>query len=161
MRVSLSRSLALSIAGASLLIALLAAIYQIRMTYQQGLTAIQGNLLLIEQVHVPALAAHVWILDDDLIEKQLSGIAHLPDMAYASVTDDRGHVLRSIGTPAPHESSASAGGASSVLRHDFPLMHQGPDRTDAPRRHRRSMWPAHPACLGPSGRCAPGAAHVA
>jgi signal transduction histidine kinase/CheY-like chemotaxis protein len=131
MRVSLSRTLAISIAAASLLIALLSAIYQIRATYQAGLSAIHGNLALIEQVHIPALSADVWILDDDLINKQLSGIAHLPDMAYVCVTDDKGHVLRSIGIPAPQ--SATDDAASAVVRRSYPLMHAGPDAADAPK----------------------------
>ncbi|MGC4060815.1 MAG: response regulator, partial [Aquabacterium sp.] len=91
----------------------------------------EQHLRLIETSHVPALTANVWLLDQPLIEKQLEGIAQLPDITYAEVTGELPFQVRPSGQP--HMRAGGAFGAPTLsrvyeLRHVDPLS---PQRTES------------------------------
>jgi signal transduction histidine kinase/CheY-like chemotaxis protein len=128
---SISRRMAWLVLSISLLIAMVSASYQIYAGYRAGLQAVQDNLRLIETSHVPALTANVWLLDQPLIEKQLDGIAQLPDITYAEVTGELPFRVRPSGQP--HAASGGAFGAPTLsrvyeLKHVDPLS---PQRTES------------------------------
>jgi signal transduction histidine kinase/CheY-like chemotaxis protein len=128
---SISRRMAWLVLSISLLIATLSASYQVYAGYRAGLQAVQDNLRLIETSHVPALTANVWLLDQPLIEKQLEGIAQLPDITYAEVTGELPFQVRPSGQP--HARSAGAFDAPTLsrvyeLKHVDPLS---PQRTES------------------------------
>jgi signal transduction histidine kinase/DNA-binding response OmpR family regulator len=88
MRHLISRRMTLMVVAVSLLVAVVSAAYQIASAYRLGLQAVEDSFALIEHSHVPPLSAHVWLLDQSLITKQLQGIAQLPDVIEASVAGD-------------------------------------------------------------------------
>jgi len=120
---SISRRIAGLILLISLLMALLAASYQIYAGYRAGLEAVQDKLRMIEFSHVPALSTHVWLLDQRLIEKQLEGIAQLPDIAYAGVSGDLPFQVKPAGS-AQQERSSSMG--APMLAHTYDLNYADP-----------------------------------
>lgn len=89
--------MAIQVLVISLLIALMAAAFQIYAAYRTGLQGVEDNLRLIQASHVPALSASIWNLDQAQIEKQLDGISLLPDVAYASVTGDLPFPVKAVG----------------------------------------------------------------
>jgi signal transduction histidine kinase/CheY-like chemotaxis protein len=108
----------------SLAIASVAAAVQIYGGYKAGLSAVEDNLRQIESSHVPALTANVWLLDQALIEKQLNGIAQLPDVTYAQVSGDLPFQVKAAGRP-----QASSGGLNWVaptLRRAYDLVYVDP-----------------------------------
>ncbi len=97
MTYSITRRMTVLVLMISLVIALLAAAYQIYVGYRAGLRSVQDNLHMIEFSHVPAVSGNVWLLDQPLIEKQLEGIAQLPDITYAGVTGDLPFQVKPMG----------------------------------------------------------------
>lgn len=85
MRNSISRFMTIAILSISLLVAVCSAIYEIRADYSVEMHAVESSLNLIESTHVPAMAAAVWSLDPVQINKQITGIANLPDISYVSI----------------------------------------------------------------------------
>jgi len=121
---SITRRMTVLVLMISLIIALLAAAYQIYGGYRAGLRAVQDNLHMIEYSHVPALTANVWLLDQPLIEKQLEGIAQLPDITYAGVTGDLPFQVKPMGR-AQAQSEAVRFGAPT-LSHTYSLVYTDP-----------------------------------
>lgn len=122
---SISRRIAGLVLLISLMMAVGAAAYQIYAGYRAGLSAVQDNLRMIEFSHVPALTANVWLLDQALIEKQLEGIAQLPDIAYAGVSGDLPFQVRPAGRPRQDKSS---GLGAPTLTHTYNLSYIDPLR---------------------------------
>lgn len=85
MRTSISRSMIILILSISLLVAVCSAVYEIRADYLAEMRAVERGLNLIESTHVPAMTAGVWSLDPVLIDKQIAGIANLPDISYVTI----------------------------------------------------------------------------
>lgn len=85
MRNSISRFMTIAILSISLLVALFGAIVEIRADYLAEMHAVENSLNLIESTHVPAIAAAVWSLDPVQINKQIAGVANLPDVSYVSI----------------------------------------------------------------------------
>ena len=128
MTYSITRRMTVLVLMISLVIALLAAAYQIYGGYRAGLRSVQDNLHMIEFSHVPALSANVWLLDQRLIEKQLEGIAQLPDITYAGVTGDLPFQVKPMGR-AQAQSEAVRFGAPT-LSHTYALVYTDPLRPD-------------------------------
>ncbi|TAK93759.1 MAG: response regulator [Aquabacterium sp.] len=126
MKYAITRRMTLLVLMISLVIALLAAAYQIYGGYRAGLRTVEDNLHLIESSHVPALTANVWLLDQALIEKQLDGIAQLPDVTYVDVTGDLPFRVKSIGQP--HASPAVLSFVVPTLRRVYDLTYVDPVR---------------------------------
>ncbi|MBI5925386.1 MAG: response regulator [Aquabacterium sp.] len=124
MTYSITRRMTLLVLLISLGIALLAAAYQIYGGYRVGLRAVEDNLHLIESSHVPALTANVWLLDQSLIEKQLDGIAKLPDVTYVDVTGDLPFRVKAVGKP--HASPAALSFVVPTLRRVYDLAYTDP-----------------------------------
>ncbi|MGE5450376.1 MAG: ATP-binding protein [Acidobacteriota bacterium] len=126
---SISRRMAVLVLVISLLIALVAAAYQIQAAYRAGLRAVEANLRLIQSSHVPALTASVWNLDRAQIDKQLAGIAQLPDVVYVGVSGDLPFPVNAIGTslttpPLPHEAPR--------IKRVYALMYSDPNHEAEP-----------------------------
>ncbi len=128
MTYSITRRMTVLVLTISLIIALLAAAYQIYGGYRAGLRAVQDNLRQIEFSHVPTLTANVWLLDQPLIEKQLEGIAQLPDITYAGVIGDLPFQVKPMGH-AQAQSEAVRFGAPT-LSHVYPLIYTDPLHPD-------------------------------
>ena len=127
MRPSISRLMTVMVLAISLFVALIAAAYQVHAAYRNGIADIEQHLKLIESTHVPSLAAQVWALDHALIDRQIEGIAQLPDVSHVSVTGDLPFPVRMVGSPTPANAAASA----PVLQRTFKLMYADPE-SDAP-----------------------------
>ncbi len=124
MTYSITRRMTVLVLTISLIIAMLGAAYQIYGGYRAGLRAVQDNLRQIEFSHVPALTANVWLLDQPLIEKQLEGIAQLPDITYAGVIGDLPFKVKPMGR-AQAQSEAVRFGAPT-LSHTYSLVYTDP-----------------------------------
>jgi signal transduction histidine kinase/ActR/RegA family two-component response regulator len=85
---SISRRLVWQVLLISVVVAGLAAAYQLHAVYRNGLEAVQAELDRIGSTHVPALSASVWQLDENQIRRQLLGIAQLPDVSVVRVDGD-------------------------------------------------------------------------
>ena len=127
---SISRRMAVQVLVISLLIALLAAVYQIQAAYRAGLNAVEANLRLIQTSHVPALTASVWNLDRAQIDKQLAGIAQLPDVVHATVVGDLPFPVKAIGTEADPRPSVHE---APRIRRVYSLMYTDPSHPDLPQ----------------------------
>jgi signal transduction histidine kinase/ActR/RegA family two-component response regulator len=64
--------------------------------YRRDLQAISSAFDFIGRSHVPSLARSVWQFDVDLVNSQLEGLLHLPDVEFAAVVVD-GQVRWSAG----------------------------------------------------------------
>lgn len=120
----------LLVLGVSLVAALLGSAYQIHAAYRAGVQVIEQNLRLIEQSHVPALTANVWVLDQTLITKQLQGIAQLPDIARVSIEAELPFVVAPELRPGGEPPQADQPWETTV----FPLVHEDPSGIEAPQR---------------------------
>ena len=120
----------LLVLGVSLVAALLGSAYQIHAAYRAGVQVIEQNLRLIEQSHVPALTAHVWVLDQTLITKQLQGIAQLPDIARVSIEAELPFVVAPELRPGGEPPQTDQPWETTV----FPLVHEDPAGIEAPQR---------------------------
>ena len=127
MRPSISRLMTVMVLAISLFVALIAAAYQVHSAYRSGIADIERQLKLIESTHVPSLSAQVWALDRALIDRQIAGIAQLPDVSHVRVTGDLPFPVHMVGNPTPPSVAAS----SPVLQRTFPLMYADPE-SDAP-----------------------------
>ncbi len=124
MTYSITRRMTLLVLMISLMIALLAAAYQIYCGYRVGLRAVDDSLRLIESSHVPALTANVWLLDPTLIDKQLDGIANLPDVTYVGVTGDLPFRVKALGKS--HASPSALPLVAPTLRRVYDLVYTDP-----------------------------------
>jgi len=128
MMYSITRRMTLLVLMISLIIALLAAAYQIYGGYRAGLRSVQDNLRMIEYSHLPALTANVWLLDQQLIEKQLEGIAQLPDITYAGVTGDLPFQVKATGRARAQSETVRFG--APTLSHVYELIYTDPLHPD-------------------------------
>ncbi|RTL30163.1 MAG: hybrid sensor histidine kinase/response regulator [Burkholderiales bacterium] len=129
---SITRRMTVLVLMISLVIALLAAAYQIYSDYRAGLRAVEDSLRMIEHSHVPALTANVWLLDQPLIEKQLEGIAQLPDITYAGVSGDLPFQVKAAGKTREVSTAvgASVGFGVPTLSHVYQLVYTDPLHPD-------------------------------
>ena len=85
---SISRRLVWQVLLIGVVVAGLAAAYQLNAAYRSGLAAVQADLERIRATHVPALSASVWQLDEAQIRHQLAGIARQPDVSLVQIEGD-------------------------------------------------------------------------
>lgn len=127
---SISRRMTVQVLSISLLIALLAAGYQIYAAYQNGLAQVEDSLALIRKSHVPTLTANVWNLDREQIESQLQGIAQVQDVVFAGISGD---------LPFPVEAAKRAEvqdpwlGLSPKVSHIYDLAYAEPGQKEPPQ----------------------------
>lgn len=82
---SVSRRLVKQVLLISVVVACLAAAYQLHAAYRSGQEALHAYLERIGATHVPALSASVWQLDQGQIRHQLVGIARYPDVSRVTI----------------------------------------------------------------------------
>ena len=128
---SVSRRMIFLVLAASLLTALAGTAYQIHAAYRDGLRAMDATLNMIEHSHVPALTANVWILDQGLIEKQLQGIAQLPDVTDVTLSGDLPFAVPTVRREVPAEFRWLD---APTRAERFLLMHLDPAQTEPPQR---------------------------
>ena len=75
---SVSRRLVWQVLLISVVVACLAAAYQLHAAYRSGRQDLHAYLERIGATHVPALSASVWQLDEGQMRYQLAGIARYP-----------------------------------------------------------------------------------
>ncbi|MFN4266815.1 MAG: ATP-binding protein [Aquabacterium sp.] len=127
---SISRRMTVQVLSISLLIALLAAGYQIYAAYQAGLAQVEDSLALIRKSHLPTLTANVWNLDREQIESQLQGIAQVQDVVFAGISGD---------LPFPVEAAKRAEvqdpwlGLSPKVSHIYDLAYAEPGQKEPPQ----------------------------
>lgn len=127
---SISRRMTVQVLSISLLIALLAAGYQIYAAYQSGLAQVEDSLALIRKSHLPTLTANVWNLDREQIESQLQGIAQVQDVVFAGISGD---------LPFPVEAAKRAEvqdpwlGLSPKVSHIYDLAYAEPGQKEPPQ----------------------------
>ncbi len=85
---SISRRLVRQVLLISVVVACLAAAYQLHAAYRSGQEDLNAFLERIDATHVPALSASVWQLDEGQIRHQLAGIARYPDVSRVSIESD-------------------------------------------------------------------------
>jgi signal transduction histidine kinase/ActR/RegA family two-component response regulator len=85
---SISRRLVWQVVLISVVVACLAAAYQLHAAYRSGQQDLRAYLERISATHVPALSASVWQLDEGQIRHQLAGIARYPDVSQVSIEGD-------------------------------------------------------------------------
>jgi len=85
---SISRRLVWQVVLISVVVACLAAAYQLHGAYRSGQQDLRAYLERISATHVPALSASVWQLDEGQIRHQLAGIARYPDVSQVSIEGD-------------------------------------------------------------------------
>ena len=85
---SISRRLVRQVLLISVVVACLAAAYQLHAAYRSGQEDLDAFLQRIGTTHVPALSASVWQLDEGQIRHQLAGIARYPDVSRVSIESD-------------------------------------------------------------------------
>ena len=85
---SISRRLVWQVLLISVVVACLAAAYQLHAAYRSGQQDLNAYLERISATHVPALSASVWQLDEGQIRHQLDGIARYPDVSQVSIEGD-------------------------------------------------------------------------
>ena len=85
---SISRRLVWQVVLISVVVACLAAAYQLHAAYRSGQQDLHAYLERISATHVPALSASVWQLDEGQIRHQLAGIARYPDVSQVSLVGD-------------------------------------------------------------------------
>lgn len=85
---SISRRLVWQVVLISVVMACLAAAYQLHAAYRSGQQDLHAYLERISATHVPALSASVWQLDEGQIRHQLAGIARYPDVSQVSIEGD-------------------------------------------------------------------------
>ncbi|WP_326539884.1 response regulator [Pseudorhodoferax sp.] len=124
---SVTRRMTVLILLISLLVACASAAFQIHSGYRAGVQALDEQFDIIESSHVPALAANLWVLDPDLVGKQLEGIARLPGIVGARLS---GHLTASAVAPGD---AASGAGPRQLMQRDFQLSY--PDPKDPGRLH--------------------------
>ena len=123
----------LQVLGISLLIAALAAGYQIYSAWRSGLASVEERLALIRSSHVPTLTASVWNLDRDQIENQLQGIAQIPDVVLAGVTGDLPFPIKPGGREGwTHEPDGGSTQAPSLSR-VYDLVYSEPGTSEPPQ----------------------------
>ncbi|MFT3930266.1 MAG: ATP-binding protein [Spongiibacteraceae bacterium] len=106
MRNSISRFMTVAILSISLLVALVGAVIEIRADYLTEMHAVENSLNQIESTHVPAIAAAVWSLDPVQINKQIAGVANLPDVSYVSIRGRFPFEINSWGATAKTDKNA-------------------------------------------------------
>lgn len=127
---SISRRMTVQVLSISLLIALLAAGYQIYAAYQAGLAQVEDSLALIRKSHLPTLTANVWNLDREQIESQLQGNAQVQDVVFAGISGD---------LPFPVEAAKRAEvqdpwlGLSPKVSHIYDLAYAEPGQKEPPQ----------------------------
>ncbi|MEF7613717.1 response regulator [Aquincola sp. MAHUQ-54] len=118
---SITRRMTVLILAISVVIAAVSAAYQIHSGYRAGVRAIEDTFDIIANSHVPALAANVWLLDQNLVEKQLDGIAQLPDIVHARLSGNLPWQARAAGAAVPDDADDG-----SSLRREFELRYTDP-----------------------------------
>ncbi len=109
----------------SLLVAMCSAVYEIRADYLAEMSAVERGLTLIESTHVPAMTAAVWALDPVLINKQIAGIAHLPDITYVAVVGKFPFDIAPWGKSAQEEKSKAEW---PVIKRSYDLLYNAAQR---------------------------------
>ena len=85
---SISRRLVWQVLLISVVVACLAAAYQLHAAYRSGRQDLHAYLERISATHVPALSASVWQLDEGQIRHLLAGIARYPDVSQVTIEGD-------------------------------------------------------------------------
>ncbi len=85
---SVSRRLVWQVVLISVVVACLAAAYQLHAAYRSGREDLHAYLERISATHVPALSASVWQLDEGQIRHLLAGIARYPDVSQVTIESD-------------------------------------------------------------------------
>ena len=85
---SISRRLVWQVVLISVVVACLAAAYQLHAAYRSGQEDLNAYLERISATHVPALSASVWQLDEGQIRHLMAGIARYPDVSQVSLEGD-------------------------------------------------------------------------
>ena len=85
---SISRRLVWQVLLISVVVACLAAAYQLHAAYRSGQEDLHAYLERISATHVPALSASVWQLDEGQIRHLLAGIARYPDVSQVTIEGD-------------------------------------------------------------------------
>lgn len=83
----IARRLILATVLFSSLITLIATAIQLYRDYNRDLQLIDGQLQQIQDVHLPSIAGHLWLLDENAMQILVDGILQLPDMLYLEVSD--------------------------------------------------------------------------
>ncbi|MBH1987154.1 MAG: response regulator [Burkholderiales bacterium] len=117
---SISRRLLVQVLTISVVVACVAASWQLHAAYRAGLQAVQDSLRLIEATQLPSLTASVWQLDEGLISHQLAGIARQPDVSHVRLEGELPFPVPPLGQP---HAAASGGWLAPVIAHTYPLVH--------------------------------------
>lgn len=96
---SISRRLVRQVLLISVVVACLAAAYQLHAAYRSGQDDLDAFLERIGTTHVPALSASVWQLDEGQIRHQLVGIARYPDVSRVSIDSDLPFAVAPVAGP--------------------------------------------------------------
>ena len=102
---SISRRLVRQVLLISVVVACLAAAYQLHAAYRSGQEDLNAYLGRISATHVPALSASVWQLDEGQIRHLLAGIARYPDVSQVSLEGDLPFEVPSVEGPVKHSGS--------------------------------------------------------
>jgi PAS domain-containing protein len=108
----------------SCVLALLSAMAQLYAVYHREVAELESQLDALGHTSLAGLGFAVWNLDQPQIDAQLAGMRALPDLRYAAVYDQRGHMLAQYG----------ARSRDGIARH-FPLLTEQPNtRTPSSER---------------------------
>lgn len=116
---SISRRLVRQVLLISVVVACLAAAYQLHAAYRSGQDDLDAFLGRIGATHVPALSASVWQLDEGQIRHQLAGIARYPDVSRVSIDSDLPFAVAPV--VGPVRSGWSIWSAPTEVR-EYPLL---------------------------------------
>ncbi len=83
--VGIATRLALYIVIFSTIIALISTLGQLYIDYTKDIKAIKDRFIEFQSSQLPILTNSVWVLDDKLIQTQLSGLVRLPDIEFLKV----------------------------------------------------------------------------
>lgn len=90
---SVANKLILYILLFSSCITLIATIIQLYADYKKDMTTVENNIQQIGMSYLPSLVRSAWIANHSLLEVQLEGILHLPNIQYVKVELEEGDVL--------------------------------------------------------------------
>ncbi len=116
---SISRRLVRQVLFISVVVACLAAAYQLHAAYRSGQDDLDAFLERIGATHVPALSASVWQLDEGQIRHQLAGIARYPDVSRVSIDSDLPFAVAPVAGPVK---SGWTGWSAPIEVREYPLL---------------------------------------
>lgn len=96
-RHSLSGKILVSIFLLSVIITLVAVMIEIAYDYNQDVTAIEQNLVLVKKSHLEGILTSLWHLDNDHLKIQLQGVLSLPGIRYVEVVDSLDRRIIALG----------------------------------------------------------------